>query len=354
MRGVEPVDPEDIYDHYAEQLRIEGKSERTVRQLRTVESKFETFLEQEGISVNEVGVQEVKRFINKEKQSVTDESVLGYVRALNSMVDYYCNRGYFDANPVKIAIDETEWNVDNRKHRKELSLKQLRSGIQSETRPVTFTELILLAKTGARAAEVSNLDWADIHITHPLSDRLFPEPRGEIQDYPDTLFIDSTISEGDEVRGEVRTSGNKRKVDSKIPIDNELKDTLVWWKAMQPPSKSPANPILTQDGGGGKSSLGERLSSESVSSRATMWARERGWNPKGTGIEQSISSHWFRHFFTTHMTRRIDPDDIEGNSPREIVKFYRGDVGEDIIDRYTHHWGNYTRSAYLNNIYKLL
>jgi protoheme ferro-lyase len=38
---------------------------------------------------------------------------------------------------------------------------------------------------------------------------------------------------------------------------------------------------------------------------------------------------------------------------RPLVKYIRGDVGNDIVDRYRHFWGDEVREEYTENIYKL-
>ena len=71
-----------------------------------------------------------------------------------------------------------------------------------------------------------------------------------------------------------------------------------------------------------------------------------GWHEKGNGVQNNVTPHYFRHWFTT-MARNH-------GVPRSVIKYIRGDADEDMVDYYTHNWGNDTREAYLDNIYKLL
>jgi site-specific recombinase XerD len=75
-------------------------------------------------------------------------------------------------------------------------------------------------------------------------------------------------------------------------------------------------------------------------------AREHGWYHDHGGPEENVTPHYFRHFFTTHLRDRT--------GDRGVVKYLRGDVATDVIDTYTHDWGNRIRTVYLDNIYSLV
>ncbi|PSP73362.1 integrase, partial [Halobacteriales archaeon QH_9_66_26] len=38
---------------------------------------------------------------------------------------------------------------------------------------------------------------------------------------------------------------------------------------------------------------------------------------------------------------------------RGVVKYLRGDVADDVIDTYTHNWGDRVRKTYEENIYHI-
>ena len=75
-------------------------------------------------------------------------------------------------------------------------------------------------------------------------------------------------------------------------------------------------------------------------------AGEHGWYRKGGDAAENVTPHYFRHFFTTHLRDRT--------GDRGVVKYLRGDVATDIIDTYTHNWGDRVRTVYEENIYQLL
>ena len=130
--------------------------------------------------------------------------------------------------------------------------------------------------------------------------------------------------------------------DTVIPIDAELKSVLEQYLAIRPDSISEAKPLfLSTD-----RHWGQRLTGTEVHHLVTSQARAVGWYRDGAGAGENVTPHYFRHFFTTHLRDRI--------GDRGIVKYLRGDVASDIIDTYTHNWGDRVRSVYEANIYSLL
>ncbi|MFY4815602.1 integrase, partial [Haloarcula sp. AONF1] len=63
------------------------------------------------------------------------------------------------------------------------------------------------------------------------------------------------------------------------------------------------------------------------------------------GADENVTPHYFRHFFTTHLRDRT--------GDRGVVKYLRGDVADDVIDTYTHNWGDQVREVYEANVYRL-
>ena len=78
----------------------------------------------------------------------------------------------------------------------------------------------------------------------------------------------------------------------------------------------------------------------------TGHACDAGWYADGAGAGENVTPHYFRHFFTTHLRDRI--------GDRGVVKYLRGDVADDIIDTYTHNWGDRVREVYEANVYSLV
>jgi integrase len=129
--------------------------------------------------------------------------------------------------------------------------------------------------------------------------------------------------------------------DTVIPIDEELRAALIEWLAIRPDAQSQAEPLFLST----ERNWGQRLTGTDVHHLVTARTAEQGWYEAGAGAGENVTPHYFRHFFTTHLRDRT--------GDRGIVKYLRGDVATDIIDTYTHNWGDRVREVYETNIYSL-
>lgn len=352
-------DPDDPVEHYAETMLLNGLTERTAESFKREAVFFEEYVEsnEHVDSLGDITPRDVKKIkaIMEKKTDKKEENIKTALGRVKGMYQYFSDRGTWEANPVAIAIEDINWDVSGDPTRQEISLDNLREAINQITHPQLLAMIVLFLKTGIRNGELCNLDLRDVHLDHPLANKLLPEPRDEIANKPDTLFVPSKINKGDEYNGEIRTESNKRNRATKIPIDNELKDALIWWLLMRPPVPSAADPLFVRTSAhGSKNRIGDRHDVSSTRHMIVPWARKRGWHTKGAGPSNNLTPQYFRHYFTTRMRMRLNSSDIGGNDPKFYIKGIRGDTGEDVIDVYTHQWGNYVRETYDKTIYKLL
>jgi hypothetical protein len=185
--------------------------------------------------------------------------------------------------------------------------------------------VVLSTKTGIRVATLSNLDERDVNINHPVSN-VIDDPRSEIANRPNSIYVDSSINKGEKHNGEIRDRSVKKKSHRAIPIDQETANFLGWFLACRPVSDSPANPILI-------SRNLDRLGVKGIQNEVTKFAENNGWNGK-----LNITHHFFRHWYVTQMRSNLSSDDLAVGDPKSIVKGLRGDSDEDTIDTYTHEW----------------
>jgi len=345
-------DPDDYYEYYYNHLKSAGKSIKTIDYHRTTGKLFREFLSEQDVSdesevTPRIAIQ-FKEFLDTPDRK--DITIKSHMSRIGKMYEYYSVRATFDANAIYIGMDEIEWNIDTDTSRVEIPMADMKKAVQETKHYERRTLVTVFLKTGLRQGEVVNLDLRDINLDHEFSDRLLPVPRHEIREDPDTLYIDATINEGDVVNGRKRVSTNKRKRSTKIPIDNELKSVLIQWLMARPPTICPADPLFVRING---PHSGDRHSDDSIKFTLRRWAKKQGWYEKGAGERNNVTAQFFRHFFTTHMRRRVDSEEIGGNEAKYFVKGIRGDTGDDVIDTYTQNWGNYVRNAYKSNIYKL-
>jgi integrase len=351
----EPVDLsgyDDIFEHYIKNQMVDA-SPKTRHNYTTAADAFRDFLAQEELTIEDIGKREAHEFaeflFNKENEKNT---ALRYLSKIDIMVSHYNDIGYLGWNPIAIEADKYEREPTD-STRREVSLEKLRellADVLNSEDPILFVIMMVLLKTGVRRSELANLDLRDIHLNHPIQ-RLMPDPRPELRSSPDTLFIDATVKDGEEYHHDIREGGNKRAKSVPIPIDDELKQVLIWWIAMLPPARSESKPLLRNT----QKRTGKRPQPATIYDKIRNWAKKENLHEGRGGL--NVDVHWFRHYFTDHMRQEVTRDDLEEKKePKYYVKGLRGDSGDDVIDIYTHDWGknDWKRKAYLDNIYKLL
>jgi integrase len=342
----ETPDPDDPVEYFVEHLRSTGKAEGTIKKYQRAFRYLREYLESVGLQPGEATDQHCIELISQMRTQMSATTATSYAHNINRFYQFFSNRGTFETNPMAVALDDVELSRDTGSHRREISVDEMREFIRQVSDPQTFSIVVLFAKTGIRRGELANLDRHDLHIDHPGAKRVLPTPRSEISDRPDSLFISSDIGVGDVVRGEVRETGNKRKCDTIVPLDGELKQTLLMLIAVSTPSPNEFEPLFRIYSGSRRSPVpGERITGGSINSNLQTVAESYGWYEVGAGVQSNVTPHYFRHWFTTMAERH--------GLERSLIKYIRGDVGNDIVDTYRHFWGDEVRDGYSKNIYRL-
>jgi len=340
-------DPDAVSDpieYFLEDQRFHDKSDRTLDAYERVLRRFERFLEErfdrpgrlEGATRREC-----MAWIHSLRGDYESSTIATYASYLNRFFEYMTRVGIFEDNPMALVMEELSESIDTDPTRRDISVVEMRSFVDSITHPLERAVVCTLLKTGIRVGELCNIDLRDLHLETPELD-LEWTPRVELDHRPASLFVSSAPSRGTTINGERRTASNKRKRDTVVPIDEELQTAISEWLAIRPDPISPAQPLFLDTG----TSWGVRLTPSDVRYFVTKHAQERGWYRKGGGSTENVTPHYFRHFFTTHMRDRT--------GDRGIVQYLRGDVAGDVIDTYTHNWGDRVRETYLESIYSIV
>jgi integrase len=341
------TDIDDPIAYFVQDVGYHGKTERTQAAYERVLREFEAFLAEgttrnaDGATPAEATHRDCMEWIHSMRGDRAESTIATYASYLHRFYGYMTQVGAFDANPMTIVVEQIEESIDTDPARREVSLAEMRSFLADVAHPLDRAVIATLLKTGMRAGELCNLDLRDLHLPDaPLDDGWAVRPA--ISGRPRSLFVSPKPTQGTAVNGERRTESNKRKRETVVPVDDELSTVLSRWLAIRPDPVSEAEPLFVSTG----DNWGRRLTIDVVHRIVTDQAADRGWYRAGGGAAENVTPHYFRHFFTTYLRNET--------GDRGIVKYLRGDVAEDIIDTYTHNWGDRVRETYESGIYELI
>ena len=340
---------DDPIGYFLEDMELHGKSRRTRAEYGRVLRRFEGFLADPtrgpGGGASDparASHRDCMAFVHELRRDpdLTDSTTATYAAYLHRFFAYMTQVGAFDANPMALVMEELDETIDTDPTRREISVARMRSFVADIAHPLERALVVTLLKTGMRVGELCNLDLRDVALSVEL-DGYDIGGRAQVDGRPDSLFVASEPSVGEVYNSEERTASNKRKRGTVVPVDDELTETLLRWLAVRPDTASSAEPLFVGTGSG----WGERLTPEQVGRVVRSHAADAGWYEAGAGATENVTPHYFRHFFTTHLRDRT--------GDRGVVKYLRGDVADDIIDTYTHNWGDNVRETYERHIYSL-
>jgi site-specific recombinase XerD len=336
------ADSDDPVSYFVQDMTLHGRSERTKAAYERVLRSFETFLETRGTSLADADRRACMTWVHSLRDRHADSTVATYAAYVHRFYEYMRQVGVFDANPMALVTEEMEESIDTDPTRREISVPRMRSFVSGLSHPLERALVGTLLKTGMRVGECCNLDLRDVYLDDPdVSAAFGVGHRGALEGRPDSVYVPSEPARGNTYNGEERTASNKRKRDTVLPVDDELKRLLKPWLAIRPDVDSPAEPLFCST-----SEWGRRVTPSMVRNVVAERASEQGWYHVGGNAEENVTPHYFRHFFTTHLR--------DETGDRGVVKYLRGDVATDVIDTYTHNWGDRVRTVYEANVYRLL
>lgn len=337
-------DVDDPIAYFLQDMTYHGKSDRTREAYERVLRRFETFLDESGSTVPGASHRDCMSWIHSLRRSgAADSTIATYASYLHRFYAYMAQIGAFDSNPMTLVVEEMDERIDTNPSRREVSLPELREFLETVRHPLDHAVIATLLKTGMRVGELCNLDLRDVTLSEqkPLREAGDVRPRAQLEGRGPSVYVSPDPTAGEVEAGEERTASNKRKRSTVIPVDAELEAALRRWLAIRPDARSGAEPLFVSTSG----SWGARLTPDMVHHIVERHASAFGWHRSGGDAEENVTPHYFRHFFTTHLRDRT--------GDRGIVKYLRGDVGGDIIDTYTHNWGDRVRETYETHIYSL-
>jgi integrase len=331
---------DDPVAYFVEEQRFHGRSERTQAAYERVLREFESFLDARDTTPTGADRRDCMAYVHQLRESVAESTVATYASYLHRFYSYLGQVGVVDANPMALVLAEMDETIDKDPARRELSVPEMRAFVGDIAHPLDQAVILTFLKTGVRVGELCNLDLRDLQVEGV--ECFDVTPRVQLENRAASLYVPTEPKQGQEYNGEERTASNKRRRATIIPVDDELAGVLRRWLAIRPDTPSAAAPLFCSTA----ADWGDRLTTDGVRNIVRRHARRAGWYRQGGGPTENVTPHYFRHFFTTHLRDRT--------GDRGIVKYLRGDVAEDIIDTYTHNWGDRVRTVYADNIYSLM
>ena len=329
-------------EYFLQDMEYYGRSDRTRAAYRRVLEDFASFLDSRSTGFDEATNRDCMAWIHRQRGQSAESTVATYAAYLHRFYTYMNSVDAFESNPMTLVMEELDERIETNPTRRDLSVREMRAFVGEITHPLDRAIVVTLLKTGMRVGELCNLDVRDLRLPEsPAAAEYDLSGRPQLEGRGASLFVSAAPTRGQVTHGERRTDSNKRKRSTVIPVDDELAAVLTEWLAVRPDAHSPADPLFVRT----RDHWGSRLSAKAARRVVVNHAENAGWHRTGGGSDENVTPHYFRHFFTTHMRDRT--------GDRGIVTYLRGDVAGDIIDTYTHNWGNRVRETYEQHVYSL-
>jgi len=303
--------PEELLKSFAEDCRLRGMTNESIRRYKSSLRIFLKFLKQKELSLDSIDMEVLRDFLRylRFERKAKEKTLENYFSALSAFYDYLAFEGLVSSNIIlpfrKRYLRRYKDGFDN-PQRRLLSVEEMSRLVNSIMDPRDKAMAVLLAKTGIRRGELIRLDVDDINW----------------EDYSITL------------------KPTPKRSNRVVFFDDECAMVLKRWlrvrEKLSPKTRALFISYNTLD----------RLSRNGVWNAIVKYAKRLGFhNPNSPRLEDHFGPHCFRHWFTTWLLRN--------GMPREYVKELRGDKRREAIDIYHHIDKEELRKAYLACIPKL-
>ena len=329
----------DPFDLFMEE-RIEPRdlTEHTRTTYRRVFEQWRDFMHEQGRHPACPSEEHVKDFIRHLRDDYGNPSrtIKMKLQKLGSAYEYWQEDAAFphkqDHNPITSAKEKVNLDPPAIKEPPRLPVDELRDILTDvkhiRERAVIATQL----KLGLRATETSNIKLADVDIQNTELREHYPDlgtnPR--LDGHENAVCIPHD------------REGNKSKRPRVLPLDDELRRVILRYLLGRPDAGTPWLFLSPE--------RHEQLRGRDVND---VWKDHFHPEYAETDEHRAVTSHFGRHRFTTFWR-------VEQDTPRELVKYMRGDkpgagAHEDRggIDHYIHSYYEDIEDLYRENIYRL-
>lgn len=279
----------------------------------------------------------VSKFVNYQTDMLgnTEGDVKGKLFRVNAAYEWMQEHAEMpaptDFNPFQKWLKKGRLSTDHERTFERITLDELREIVRDITnireRALTVTQL----KLGCRSSELANIDFSDISIEHDEVREHYPEmgTHPKIKHYENAVYIPSG------------RDGNKRDVDTILPLDEETRQAIVDWLLIRPDNGKDAVFFTAK---------GNRPSHNDI---AHFW-KQYWWPEYKHDVDDyyhSITPHWCRHHFTTWWSNQ--------GITRLQRKYMRGDRTDEFnrrrsaMDSYMHEYYENIEPVYREGIFQL-
>ncbi len=243
------------------------------------------------------------------KTGIQPKTIKAYFSAISAFYEYLIFTHKIDISPIpsfrKRYLSRIKQQYNGENSRQLIEIEQMRRLINLDMPIIERAILLILAKTGIRRGELLAIDRNDINLE----------------------------------KKEIILKPKAKRTNRLVFFDDEtailMKEYLEWRDSRTKSNALFISPI-------GFRRIHRNRVNEIVASHGSTLGLH---NPKGS-LNQKLTPHCFRHWFTTHLRR--------AGMPREFIQELRGDRRKDAIDIYDHIDLSELKDRYLKCIPKLL
>ena len=330
------VDPFALY--VQDVLSTKSLRPGTIRHYETAFEQWRDFMDEQDRHPACPNEYLVKRFANRlmTDRNNNADTVEKKLLRLNKAYEYWQHDPVFphpqEYNPFRLALTKLELNQSDPPDPPNLSVEEVAEKLRQvkhiRDRAIILTQL----KLGLRASEVANIQLRDIHLVNREVRRFYTAMATHwmVEDRPNSVCIPAKFDR----------PGNKSKRPRVLPLDEELRRTLIRYLLVRPDADTNAFFLSKQN-------------HHPIDNEVVIRAWKKPFSEYAADDRyRAINSHYGRHFFTTYWT-------VSQDLNRELVKYMRGDVvrhqtlgDRGAIDDYIHTYYEDIAPIYRERIYK--
>lgn len=305
-----------LINEYLEDAKCMGLTDKTIENYRSCLKIFSTILEK---SLLDVDIPDLKRFKihlenskNRYNEKFSPKTISRYFSAIQSLYEFLELENNIDKSPMPkfrrryLKDYKRKIRSNGSSRRKLISVEEMGMLINSAMDPRDKAVIVVLAKTGIRRQECSNINFDDVDWTE--------------------LCI------------HLKPTAKRTNID--VFFDDECSRVMKRWMVSRENRTNNGTKALFLNERGGR--LGRNAIYELVVKHATKVGLHDPYSHK---IQDRFTTHCTRHWFSTHMRR--------AGMPRTFIQELRGDSRREAIDIYDHIDRKELRDSYLSCVPQL-